>query len=66
MAIEALKTAGADLTREAYLEALADLGTLEFGGFTLVFGPGDNQGSDSVFLTRITSDGSFEAVSPSS
>ncbi|MCY4180157.1 MAG: hypothetical protein OXD48_07775, partial [Litoreibacter sp.] len=26
------------------------------------FGPGDNQGMDSVFLTRITASGSFEPV----
>ena len=66
VAIEALKAAGADLTREAYLNALAGLGALDFGGFPMSFGPGDNQGSDSVFLTRITADGSFESVAPSS
>ena len=66
VAIEALKAAGADLTRDAYLTALASLGAMDFGGFPMVFGPGDNQGSDSVFLTRIRSDGSFEAVAPSS
>ena len=30
------------------------------------FGPGDNQGSDSVFLTRIGAGGTFESVGPSS
>ena len=66
LAVEALKAAGADLTRESYLKALANLGSIDFGGFPLVFGPGDNQGSDSVFLTRINADGSFDAVAGSS
>lgn len=66
VAIEALKTAGADLTREAYLTALTNLGAMDFGGFPMTFGPGDNQGSESVFLTRITGEGSFESVEPSS
>ena len=64
LAIEALKAAGSELSRDSYLKALASLGTIDFGGFSLNFGPGDNQGSDSVFLTRITGDGSFEPVSP--
>jgi hypothetical protein len=35
---------------------------VEIGGLGLQFGPGDNQGSDAVFLTRITADGGFEVV----
>ncbi|WP_424934600.1 ABC transporter substrate-binding protein [Amaricoccus macauensis] len=66
VAIEALKSAGNDLTRESYLEALGSLGTLDLGGLTLTYGPGDNQGSDSVFLTRINADGTFEVVEPGS
>jgi len=31
-------------------------------GLTLSFGAGDNQGMDAVFMTRITADGSFQAV----
>lgn len=66
LAIEALQVAGADLTRESYLGALGRLGSIDLGGFTLTYGAGDNQGSDSVFLTRIKADGSFEAITPSS
>lgn len=62
VAIEALEKAGTDLTRESFLTALADLGTIDLGGVTLGYGAGDNQGSDDVFLTRITADGSFEQV----
>ena len=66
VAIEALRISGQDLTRANYLAALSQLGTIDFGGVTLTYGPGDNQGSDSVFLTRIGTDGSFEPVTPSS
>jgi branched-chain amino acid transport system substrate-binding protein len=63
--IEALENAGADLTRENFLAALANLGAVDFGGVTLSYGAGDNQGSDDVFLTRITADGTFEQVATS-
>lgn len=66
IAIEALRNAGAELTRDSYMNALSQIGTVDLGGFSLSYGPGDNQGSDSVFLTRIGTDGTFEAVAPSS
>lgn len=66
VAIEVLKAAGADVTRESFLEALTGLGSVDFGGFPMVFGPGDNQGSDGVFLTRINASGSFDAIAGSS
>lgn len=66
LAIEALNATGADLTRDSYLNALGNLGTVDFGGFSMAYGPGDNQGSDSVFLTKIMADGTFEAIVPSS
>ena len=59
LAIEALQSAGADLTRDSYLQALAGLRDIDLGGAMLRFGEGDNQGMDDVFLTRITADGSF-------
>lgn len=62
LAIEGLQAAGQDLTRASFMAALNNLGTVEMGGMTLSFGAGDNQGSDDVFLTRILSDGSFEAM----
>jgi ABC-type branched-subunit amino acid transport system substrate-binding protein len=48
-----LARAGDVLTRESFLSALTDTGTFDIGGFTLRYGPGDNQGSDQVFLTVI-------------
>lgn len=62
LALAALEAAGADLTRKSYLEALGGQQNLDFGGVTMTFGPDDNQGMDSVFLTKITKDGGFEQV----
>jgi ABC-type branched-subunit amino acid transport system substrate-binding protein len=62
LAIEALKAAGVELTRDSFLAAMNGLGTVDFGGVTMTFGPGDNQGMDDVFLTRITQDGGFQPV----
>lgn len=63
LAIAALEAAGPDLTPEGYLAALHGLGAVDLDGLTLSFGPGDNQGLDSVFLTRIRPGGGFEPVS---
>lgn len=62
LAVKALEDAGEPLDREAFLAAMAGLRTLDFGGVSMNFGPGDNQGMETVFLTRITSDGDFEPV----
>ena len=62
LAIAALEKAGPDVTRESFLSAMGGLTTVDFGGATLTFGAGDNQGMDDVFMTRITADGGFEPV----
>ncbi|WP_083100777.1 ABC transporter substrate-binding protein [Pseudophaeobacter leonis] len=62
LALAALDAAGTDLTRTSFLAALAGLRTVDFGGVTMTFGPDDNQGMDSVFLTKITKDGGFQPV----
>lgn len=62
LAIEALKAAGEDPTRESYLAALQAMTAVDISGLALQFGPDDNQGSDAVVLTRITSEGAFEVV----
>ena len=64
LALAALDAAGPKLTRQRFLTALAGIRTLELDGVTMVFGPGDNQGMDEVFLTRITKDGAFQPVPP--
>ena len=40
-------------TREAFLRVLEEAGPIDLGGFRVEYGPGDNQGSDRVFLTMI-------------
>lgn len=62
LAIEALEVAGANLTRDSFLAALAGLSRVDLGGLELTFGAGDNQGLDDVFLTRITADGGFAPI----
>lgn len=62
LAVEALQAAGKDVTRASFLAALNALSTVDFGGATLTFGPGDNQGMDDVFMTRITASGGFEPL----
>jgi ABC-type branched-subunit amino acid transport system substrate-binding protein len=48
-----LARAGDAPTRKSFLSALTDTGTFDIGGFKLSYGPGDNRGSDQVFLTVI-------------
>ncbi|WGW03596.1 ABC transporter substrate-binding protein [Tropicibacter oceani] len=62
LVIRALEDAGQALTRDSFLAALAALRDVDFGGVVMRFGPGDNQGMDDVFLTRITRGGGFEPV----
>ncbi|WP_419914081.1 ABC transporter substrate-binding protein [Candidatus Poriferisodalis sp.] len=59
LAIVALETCGADLTRECFLGAFSELGAVDLSGVSLQYGPGDNQGSDDVLLTVINDDGRF-------
>lgn len=57
LTIEVLRRLGPEPTREAFIATLADTGTFDIGGFILRYGPGDNRGSDQVFLTMIRADG---------
>lgn len=50
--IEALRKAGAEPTREAFIDALEHL-DMDLGGFTVGFSRNRHQGSDAVYLTRI-------------
>ncbi|MDF2368420.1 ABC transporter substrate-binding protein [Sneathiella sp.] len=53
---------GPEPTREKFLSAVKSTRRFDIDGLELVFGPGDNQGLDRVFLTEITGDGSFRAI----
>lgn len=62
LAIAALESAGTDLTRASFMEALAGLSEVDLGGAMMQFGPGDNQGMDEVFMTRIAPGGTFQPI----
>lgn len=68
LALSGLAACGAQLTRSCFLDALLGTDELDIDGFALRFGgdaggPGDNQGSDAVFVTEIGPDGAYRAVS---
>ena len=62
VALRALEAAGPDLDRAALSTALVELGRFDLGGLTFDYGAGDNQGLDTVFMTRIVSGERFETV----
>ena len=59
---QALARTGEPPTRAGLLATIKEVGTFDLGGFTLSYGPGDNRGSDRVFLTVIRADGSITPV----
>ncbi|MEM9343898.1 MAG: ABC transporter substrate-binding protein [Pseudomonadota bacterium] len=65
IALRALENAGPEVDRYTYLAALQSLGAFSLGGLAFDYGPGDNQGLDDVFLTRINAAGDFEFVESS-
>lgn len=62
LAVARLQACGSDLSRECFLSVVTDPSTVDIAGLQLEFGPGDNQGSDTVLLTRIGADGEYELV----
>ncbi len=62
LTIKVLQELGASVTRESFLDKVAEIGNFDLGGVSLSYGPEDNQGMDQVFLTVIQSDGRFSAV----
>ncbi len=62
LTIEALRNAGANPTRESFLAAMRDMSSLDLGGIELTFGSDDNQGIDTIFMTRLLPDGFFEPM----
>lgn len=62
IAIEALKDSGDDLTQESFLEAFSRMTSLDLGGIEVSLGADDNQGIDTIFMTRLLPDGFFEPM----
>ncbi len=59
--VEGLRRISGEPTREALIDAIASA-PINVGGVTLSYGPGRNQGSDAVFFTILTANGSFKAI----
>lgn len=57
LAIFGLEACGPELNRQCFIDALHTSDVIDIDGFQLKYGPDDNQGSDSVFLTVIGPDG---------
>ena len=58
LAVAGLDACGAEVTRSCFLREVRGLEAID--GFELTYEPGENQGSDAVFLTRINADGKYE------
>ena len=58
--VEALRRAGAKLTRESFMQALDAMSGYDAGGYTVGFGPNEHNGSSFVELTIIGKDGGFK------
>ena len=54
---EGLRRAGNKPTRESLLTGLESIGSQNFGGFAVSFGPGDHVASSFVELSMLTGDG---------
>lgn len=59
VAVEGLRRAGRDLTRERFMAALESLGKVDFDGYMINFTKTDHDGSHYVELTVISRDGRF-------
>ena len=62
LAIAGLERCGQELSRTCFLDALLQGDDFEIDEFPFVFAGGDNQGSDTVFLTVIGSDGKYHPI----
>ena len=62
LAIAGLEGCGPDLTRWCFLDSLTNAEAVDLDGFKLSYGEDDNQGSDTVFLTVLGSDGNYYPI----
>ena len=62
LAIAGLDGCGRDVDRACFLDSLRGADVINIDGFKLRYGQGDNQGSDTVFLTVIGDDGRYHPI----
>jgi ABC-type branched-subunit amino acid transport system substrate-binding protein len=59
VAVEGIRRAGRNLTREGFIRAMESMTDYDAGGFKVSFGPSDHNASDFVDLTIISKDQKF-------
>ena len=62
LAIAGLERCGREVSRACFLDSVRTADDIDLDGFPLRYGPGDNQGSDTVFLTVIGTDGRYHPI----
>ena len=62
LAVAGLEACGRELSRGCFLNRFRREAVFDIDGFELDYGPGDNQGSDAVFVTMIGADGALHQV----
>lgn len=62
LVVKTLENCGETPERVRFLEVVRELGRIDLDGFALSYGPGDNQGSDHVFLTVIDQRGKYRPI----
>ena len=62
LAIAGLEACGPELSRACFVNALRSSDGLDIDGIELRYGPGDNQGSEKVYLTVIDAHGEYRQI----
>ena len=62
LVIASLENCGREVRRSCMTEELGSVSEIDIDGFKLMYGQGDNQGSDRVFLTVIGSDSQYHPI----
>ena len=62
LAITSVERCGPDISRECFLNILNSTEIVDIDGFRINYSDGDNQGSDTVFLTVIGRDGKYHPI----
>lgn len=62
LAIAGLERCGREVSRGCFLQGFRNTEPVNLDGFELQYGQGDNQGSDTVFLTMIGRDGDYVPI----
>ncbi len=62
LAIAGLDGCGRELTHDCFINAIRSPQSVDIDGFSLQYGPEDNQGSDAVFVTELGEDGKYRQV----